>query len=70
MTHQPSFSQAEFATKKKMTRREKFLARMETLIPWKQLLGVIEPFHPKGQGLTALLTSRLSPGFHPLSARR
>jgi IS5 family transposase len=49
MTHQPSFSQAEFATKKKTTRREKFLARMETLIPWTQLLAVIEPFYPKGE---------------------
>jgi IS5 family transposase len=48
MTHQTSFSQAEFATKKKTTRREKFLARMETLIPWTQLLAVIEPFYPKG----------------------
>ena len=49
MTHQPSFSQAEFATKKKITRRERFLARMETLIPWTQLLAVIEPFYPKGE---------------------
>ena len=49
MTHQPSFAQAEFATKKKITRREKFLARMETLIPWTQLLAVIEPFYPKGE---------------------
>ena len=49
MTHQPSFAQAEFATKKKITRREKFLARMETLLPWTQLLAVIEPFYPKGQ---------------------
>jgi len=49
MTHQPSFSQAEFANKKKITRREKFLARMETLIPWAQLLAVIEPFYPKGE---------------------
>ena len=49
MTHQPSFSQAEFATKKKITRREKFLARMETLIPWTHLLAVIEPFYPKGE---------------------
>ena len=43
MTHQPSFSQAEFADKKKITRREKFLARMEALIPWAKLLAVIEP---------------------------
>ena len=49
MMHQPSFSQAEFATKKKITRREKFLARMETLMPWTQLLAVMEPFDPKGQ---------------------
>jgi IS5 family transposase len=49
MTHQPSFSQAEFATKKKTTRREKFLTRMEDLIPWTKLLAVIEPFYPKGE---------------------
>ena len=49
MTHQPSFAQAEFATKKKVTRRETFLARMEALIPWTSLLAVIQPFYPKGQ---------------------
>ncbi len=49
MTHPTSFSQAEFATKKKITRREKFLARMETLIPWRPLLAVIAPFYPKGE---------------------
>jgi len=49
MTQQPSFAQAEFADKKKSTRREKFLTRMEALIPWPKLLAVIEPFYPKGQ---------------------
>lgn len=49
MTHQPSFSQAEFADKKKITRREKFLARMEEIIPWVRLLAVMEPFYPKGE---------------------
>ena len=49
MTHQTSFAQAEFATKKKITRREKFLARMEEVIPWAKLLAVIEPHYPKGQ---------------------
>ncbi len=49
LTHQTSFSQAEFADKKKITRREKvFLARMEAIIPWADLLAVIEPFYPKG----------------------
>ena len=49
MTHQTSFSQAEFADKKKTTRREKFLARMEEVIPWSRLLTVIEPHYPKGE---------------------
>jgi IS5 family transposase len=49
MTHQTSFSQAEFADKKKLTRREKFLARMEEIIPWPSLLAVIEPYYPKGE---------------------
>jgi len=49
MNHQTSFTHAEFAAKKKTTRREKFLARMEEVIPWKQLLAVIEPHYPKGQ---------------------
>lgn len=49
MTCQTSFAQAEFAAKKKTTRREKFLARMEAVIPWTQLLSVIEPHYPKGE---------------------
>ena len=49
MNYQPSFSQAEFADKKKITRREKFLTRMESLIPWTKLLAVIESFYPKGE---------------------
>lgn len=49
MIHQMSFSQTEFAAKKKTTRREKFLARMEEVIPWSKLLAVIEPFYPKGE---------------------
>jgi IS5 family transposase len=49
MIHQPSFSQAEFADKKKITRREKFLVRMEEVIPWARLLAVIEPHYPKGE---------------------
>jgi len=49
MTQQTSFSQAEFSAKKKITRREKFLARMEEVIPWAKLLAVIEPHYPKGE---------------------
>jgi IS5 family transposase len=49
MTHQTTFAHAAFAAKKKTTRREKFLARMEEVIPWSRLLAVIEPHYPKGQ---------------------
>ena len=49
MNYQPPFAQAEFAAKKKTTRREKFLARMDEVIPWAQLLAVIEPHYPKGE---------------------
>ena len=48
MIHQTSFAQAEFAGKKKITRREKFLARMEAVVPWARLLAVIAPHYPTG----------------------
>ena len=41
--HQMSFSQAEYAKKKKTTRREAFLEKMEHLVPWARLVEVIEP---------------------------
>ena len=33
--------------KKKRTRREKFLAEMERIVPWARLIVVIEPLYPK-----------------------
>lgn len=49
MNHQMSFAQAEYAGKKKTTRREKFLAEMNQVVPWGRLVGVIEPHYPKGE---------------------
>ena len=43
---QRSFASAEFALKKKRTRREKFLGEMERLVLWARLMGVIEPLYP------------------------
>src|SRR6186713_2553063 len=45
---QISFSDAEYAGKRKRTRREVFLAEMELVVPWKALLGLIEPHYPLG----------------------
>ena len=49
MQRQISFAQSEFAGKKKTTRREKFLADMETVVPWERLVALIEPHYPKGE---------------------
>ena len=43
---QISFSDAEYAGKRKKTRREVFLEEMELVVPWKSLLGLIEPHYP------------------------
>ncbi len=40
MQRQGSFSQAEYAGKKKQTRRDKFLAEMEQVVPWARWLIV------------------------------
>lgn len=43
---QLSFSDAEYAGKRKKTGREVFLEEMEQVVPWKALLKVFEPFYP------------------------
>jgi hypothetical protein len=47
MEKQMSFAQAEFAGKRRITRREKFLGAMEKVMPWGRLVGVVEPHYPK-----------------------
>jgi len=44
---QVSFAQAEYDKKRKRTRRELFLAKMEQVVPWARLIEVIEPHYPK-----------------------
>lgn len=44
---QVSFAQAEYDKKKKRTRREIFLEKMEQVVPWARLMEVIEPHYPK-----------------------
>ena len=48
---QPTFSELEFQGKKRKTRRELFLERMDGLIPWQRLEERIRPVYPKaGKG--------------------
>src|SRR5918993_2354068 len=49
MQLQGSFSQAEYAGKKKQTRRDRFLAEMERVVPWARLVDRLRPFYPKGE---------------------
>ena len=49
--YQPTFADLEYEGKKRKTRREKFLERMDGLIPWEQLEERVRPFYPKaGRG--------------------
>lgn len=48
---QMSFSDAEYAGKRKRTRREAFLSEMDKVVPWDALLMLIAPHYPKaGKG--------------------
>jgi transposase, IS5 family len=49
MEKQGTFSDIEYGGKKKITRREKFLQMMETLVPWKKWVEIIEGFYSKGE---------------------
>ena len=48
MKRQICFAEAEIAGKKRVTRRQRFLAEMEKIVPWQRLLCAIEPHYPKG----------------------
>ena len=47
MPKQPAFPGLRHAMKRKRTRREKFFAEMEAVVPWTRLLALIEPYYPK-----------------------
>jgi IS5 family transposase len=47
MERQRTFASVAWARKGKVTRRERFLAEMDAVIPWADVLQVIEPHYPK-----------------------
>jgi transposase, IS5 family len=47
MPKQPAFPGVRDAMKKKVTRREEFLAAMDAVVPWSRLLVLIAPHYPK-----------------------
>lgn len=51
MSDQRTFAGLAWSQKGKVTRRERFLAEMDAVIPWPRLLELIEPYYPKkGRG--------------------
>lgn len=57
---QTTFASAAWTHKGKVTRRERFLAEMDAVIPWARLLALIEPHDPKpGNGTQPLPMERM-----------
>jgi len=46
MDAQLSFASLDFASKKKRTKRDVFLAEMAAVVPWPMLEAIIEPYYP------------------------
>ena len=47
---QSSFSELEYAAKKKVTRRDRFLSEIEAITPWAELERTVVSFYPSGGG--------------------
>ena len=44
---QPAIPGLRDAMKKKVTRRERFLAEMDAVVPWGRLMALVAPHYPK-----------------------
>lgn len=57
---QTTFASAAWDKKGKVTRRERFLGEMDQVIPWSQILGLIEAHYPKaGNGTQPMPMQRM-----------
>lgn len=57
---QTTFASAAWEKKGKVTRRERFLAEMDQVIPWASILALIEPHYPKaGNGTQPMPIERM-----------
>jgi IS5 family transposase len=57
---QTTFASAAWERKGKVTRRERFLAEMDQVIPWASILSLIEPHYPKaGNGTQPMPMERM-----------
>lgn len=57
---QTTFASVAYDRKSKVTRRERFLSEMDQVIPWSQILMLIEPHYPKaGNGTQPMPMERM-----------
>ena len=57
---QITFGSAAWSSKGKTTRRERFLAEMNAVVPWSRLVALIEPHYPKaGNGRQPMALERM-----------
>ena len=62
MVLSPTFASLAYDNKKKRTRREKFLGEMDEVMPWEELLKIVEEHYPKaGNGRQPMPLERMLP---------
>lgn len=44
-----NFTDVEYMHRKKVTKREEFLASMDKMIPWDDWVNIIAPYYPSGK---------------------
>ena len=66
---QPTFADLEYQGKKRKTRRELFLERMDGLIPWQRLEEHIRPCYPKAGNCSDLVGELVQRGSGMAGAR-
>ena len=49
MEKQQTFSDIEYSKRKRVSRREVFLKKMDTMIPWKEMTEIIQPYYYSGK---------------------
>lgn len=60
MGEQRTFASLAWTEKKKVTRRERFLAEMHAVIPWTELVALVRPHYPTaGRGRTPMPPERM-----------
>ena len=46
---QYTFTDMEYAARKRATRKDEFLCQMDKMIPWTEWVEMIRPYYPKGE---------------------